>query len=109
MKEGDYFYNAVLWAVGEGITSGVSDTEFGPQQPTSRAQVVTFLWNYLDRPEVETDNSFTDVEAGAWYESAINWAVENNVTAGMPGNIFGVNYTCTRGQAVTFLYGALAE
>ena len=101
----DYFYKAVLWAVEQGITSGVSDTEFGAQQVTTRAQVVTFLWAHAGKPIVSTANTFDDVAADAWYENAINWAVENNVTSGMTSTIFGVDVNCTRAHAVTFLYG----
>ena len=105
----DYYYDAVLWAVEEGITCGISDTKFAPGGVASRAQTVTFLWRYLDQPESTTSASFTDVVAGKWYEPAINWAVENSITMGMGDGTFGVDVTCTRAHAVTFLYRALAE
>ncbi len=109
VKETDYFYEAVLWAVEEGITSGVSETFFGSYQPTTRAQVVTFLWANADSPEVETANSFDDVADGAWYEAPINWAVATGVAAGKSETVFGVEDICNRAEAVTFLYAAFAE
>ncbi len=109
VKETDYFYEAVLWAVEKGITAGVSDTFFGSYQPTTRAQVVTFLWANAGSPEVETANSFDDVADGAWYEAAINWAVATGVTAGKGDNTFGVDDICNRAEAVTFLYAAFTE
>ena len=109
VAESDYYYDAVLWAVEEGITCGVSATKFDPSGVASRAQTVTFLWRYLDKPESTTTASFSDVVAGKWYEAAINWAVENSITLGMGDGTFGVDVTCTRAHAVTFLYRALAE
>ena len=105
----DYFYKAVLWAVEEGITTGASETTFNPKGVTNRAQAVTFLWRYLGEPDSSVTSDFTDVKAGAWYEGAINWAVENGVTNGMGDGTFGINGDCNRAQAVTFLYRALAE
>ena len=109
VAESDYYYDAVLWALEEGITCGVSATKFDPSGVASRAQTVTFLWRYLDKPESTTTASFSDVVAGKWYEAAINWAVENSITLGMGDGTFGVDVTCTRAHAVTFLYRALAE
>ena len=108
VKESDYFYNAVLWAVSEGITSGVSATEFAPNSITTRAQAVTFLWSYLGKPEAETACTFADVPAGAWYEAPISWAVENDVTAGMTKKMFGPTINCKRVHMITFLFNALA-
>ena len=102
--ESDWYYNAVLWAVEKGITNGISDTEFGPFGVTNRAQAVTFLWRYKGQPAATASNSFSDVEAGAWYEAAVNWAVENKVTNGMDNGTFGVNVNCNRAHMVTFLY-----
>jgi len=107
VTEADFYYDAVLWAVEKNITAGVAANAFGPNLECNRSQIVTFLWRYLGEPEVEATNSFTDVEAGAWYEGAINWAVDAGVTYGIGENLFGVNGSCTRGQAVTFLYRAL--
>ena len=109
VKEADFFYKAVLWAVENNITNGVSATEFGAYGVTNRAQAVTFLWRYLGELESDTTSDFTDVAAGAWYEAPINWAVENGVTNGMGDGTFGITGDCNRAQAVTFLYRAIAE
>ena len=106
VKEGDFFYKAVLWAVEKGITNGISATEFGSYEVTNRAQAVTFLWRYLGQPEAAGTNAFTDVAAGEWYEAPINWAVENGVTNGMGDGAFGIDTDCNRAHAVTFLYRA---
>ena len=107
VKEGDWYYNAVLWAVSEGITSGNSATTFGPAGVTNRAQVVTFLWRYLDSPDAVVDNPFTDVDDAAWYGMPILWAVENGITNGISATEFGVNTNCNRAHMVTFLYQAM--
>ena len=104
----DFFYKAVLWAVEKGITNGISETEFGAYQTTNRAQAVTFLWRYLNKPAATASNSFSDVVAGEWYEAPINWAVEKGVTNGMGDGTFGIGNPCSRAHAVTFLYRALA-
>ena len=79
VKETDFYYKAVLWAVEEGITNGTSATTFGPMGITNRAQVVTFLWRYLGQPEASVENPFTDVDASAWYGKPVLWAVENGM------------------------------
>ena len=107
VKEGDWYYNAVLWAVSEGITNGTSATTFGPAGVTNRAQVVTFLWRYLDSPDAVAENPFTDVDDDAWYGKPILWAVENGITNGMSATEFGVNTNCNRAHMVTFLYQAM--
>ena len=107
VRESDYFYKAVLWAVEQGITTGVDATHFAPHSECSRAQVVTFLWRAVGAQDSETVVAFTDVDTGAYYYSAVAWAVENQVTSGMDGTTFGVNTTCNRAQVVTFLYRAL--
>ena len=107
VKEGDWYYNAVLWAVSEGITNGTSATTFGPAGVTNRAQVVTFLWRYLDSPEAGAANPFEDVDASAWYGAPVLWAVENGITNGMSATEFGVNTNCNRAHMVTFLYRAM--
>ena len=108
VKEGEWYYNAVLWAYSEGITAGTSAATFNPTSKTSRAQVVTFLWRYLDEPEADTENPFEDVDTNEWYGKAVAWAVANGVTEGMSENQFGVSINCNRAHMVTFLYRALA-
>ena len=102
-----YFYEAVKWAVKNGITDGVGDNLFAPGQPCTRAQIVTFLWRAAGSPEPKTASSFTDVPANAYYAKAVAWAVENGITNGMTATMFAPDATCTRGQSVTFLYRAL--
>ena len=106
VSESDWYYDAVLWALEEGITTGISATEFAPRGVTNRAQAVTFLWRYLNEPAATTENSFSDVVDGAWYEAAVNWAVERNVTNGMDNDTFGIEVNCNRAHMVTFLYRA---
>ena len=102
-----YFYEAVKWAVKNGITTGVGNDLFAPEQPCTRAQIVTFLWRAAGSPEPKTASSFTDVPASAYYAKAVAWAVENGITNGMTATEFAPDATCTRGQSVTFLYRAL--
>ena len=104
VNESDFFYKPVLWAVEKGITNGQDATHFGPNVSCNRAQVVTFLWRAQNSPAASAANSFADVEAGAWYEAPINWAVENTITSGLSATQFGVNTVCNRAQIVTFLY-----
>ena len=105
VKEGDFYYKAVLWAVENGVTNGVDATHFGATKACNRAQVVTFLYRAMGNPEITTESSpFTDVQAGQWYVSPILWAVENGITNGMSADTFGVDTTCNRAQVVTFLY-----
>ena len=108
VEESDWFYKAVLWAYENGITSGTDATHFSPDAVCTRAQVVTFLWAACGRPAAATVVTFQDVAPGAWYYGAVTWAVENKVTSGIGGGMFGVDATCTRAQIVTFLYAALA-
>ena len=107
VPNGAYFYEAVKWAVENGITDGVGDNLFAPGQPCTRAQIVTFLWRAAGSPEPKTASSFTDVSASAYYAKAVAWAVENGITNGMTATMFAPDATCTRGQSVTFLYRAL--
>ncbi len=110
VKEGDYFYLPVLWAVDNGITTGTSATTFGPEKPCTRAQVVTFLWRASGSPEpVSGTNPFADVAEGAYYYKAVLWAVEQGITTGTSATTFGPDRTCTRGQVATFLYRAQGE
>ena len=106
VKEGDYFYKAVLWAVEEGITNGVSATKFGPNVACTRAQAVTFLYSQAGKPDATADVTFTDVAENAYYADAVAWAVENGITAGTSATTFGSDDTCTRAQIVTFLFKA---
>lgn len=107
VPNGAYFYEAVKWAVKNGITTGVGNDLFAPEQPCTRAQIVTFLWRAAGSPEPKTASSFTDVPASAYYAKAVAWAVENGITNGMTATTFAPDATCTRGQSVTFLYRAL--
>ena len=107
VPNGAYFYEAVKWAVENGITTGVGNDLFAPEQPCTRAQIVTFLWRAAGSPEPKTASSFTDVSANAYYAKAVAWAVENGITNGMTETTFAPDATCTRGQSVTFLYRAL--
>ena len=107
VPNGAYFYEAVKWAVKNGITTGVGNDLFAPEQPCTRAQIVTFLWRAAGSPEPKTASSFTDVPASAYYAKAVAWAIENGITNGMTETTFAPNATCTRGQSVTFLYRAL--
>ena len=108
VKESDFCYKAVLWAVENGITTGLSDTRFGPASLCSRTQVITFLWRAMGQPEAMTGISFRDVQSGQFYTTAVAWAVENGITTGISDAAFGVGEACTRAQVVTFLYRALA-
>ena len=91
------------------ITSGTSATTFSPNGITNRAQAVTFLWRNLEQHEATASNSFGDVVDGQWYEAPIDWAVGAGVTQGISATEFGINTNCTRAQAVTFLFRALAK
>lgn len=105
VKEGAYYYDAVLWAVGQKITSGTSATTFSPDASCTRAQMVTFLWRAAGSPKVENGkNPFADVKADAYYYDAVLWAVEKGVTSGTSATTFSPDATVTRGQTVTFLY-----
>ena len=107
VAEESYYYDAVMWAAQEGITSGADATHFLPDVLCQRAQVVTFLWRAAGSPEPEnTVNPFVDVSEDSFFYKAVQWAVENDITSGMSANIFGVDITCNRAQIVTFLYRA---
>ena len=107
VKEPDYFYTPVLWAVQKGITTGVTKTTFGPEKPCTRGQVVTFLWRACGSPEpTKADNPFSDVSESAYYYKAVLWAVEQGITTGVSKTSFGPDKTCTRGQVATFLWRA---
>ena len=105
VSENDYFYDAVLWAVDKGITSGTSATIFDANKNCTRAEMVTFLWRAAGKPEPTSHiNPFTDVKADSYYYKAVLWAVENGITKGTSDTTFSPNATCTRGQTATFLY-----
>ena len=109
VKAGDYFYKAVLWAAENGITTGTSKTAFSPNNPCTRAHVVTFLWRAHEKPAAGKYNPFKDVAAGQYYTDAVLWAVSKNITNGLDAAHFGPDNPCTRGQIVTFLYRDLKK
>ena len=106
VAEGSYYEEAIDWAVEKGITNGVSSNMFAPNDPCTRAQIVTFLWRAAGSPASKSMSSFTDVPADAFYAKAVAWAVENGITSGTGESKFSPNSACTRAQAVTFLYRA---
>ena len=106
VKSGAYYEKAVAWAVENNVTTGTSSTTFSPDASVTRAQAVTFQWRANASPAAASASSFTDVAASAYYASAVNWAVENNVTNGTSTTTFSPNSNCTRAQIVTFLYRA---
>ena len=101
---GSYYYDAVLWAVENGITKGTSDTTFSPNMTCSRAQIVTFLWRSEKSPAAGTANPFADVKSTTYYADAVLWAVKENITKGTTSTTFSPNADCTRAQIVTFLW-----
>ena len=109
VKAGSYYYDAVLWAVENGITKGTSDTTFSRDVTCSRAQIVTFLWRSQEAPAAGAVNPFTDVKADAYYAEAVLWAVKEDVTKGTTDTTFSPKADCTRAQIVTFIWRALAE
>ena len=105
-----YYNDPVKWAVSGGVTNGIDETHFGPDLSCTRAQMVTFLWRAAGSPEPgSADNPFTDVEAGSYYEKAVLWAVEKEITNGTSETTFSPDMTVTRGQSVTFLYRFAGE
>ena len=101
---GAYYEDAVVWAVGRNITTGMSATTFDPNDSCTRAQIVTFLWRAAGSPEPKTMKGFDDVASKAYYAKAVAWAVENGITTGTSASKFSPNDPCTRTQAVTFLF-----
>ncbi len=105
VAKSDYYYDAVKWAVDNGVTTGVTDTIFAPGNPCTRAQIVTFLWRAAGMPQAANRvNPFTDVSVNDYYYEAVLWAVENGITGGTTATTFSPNATCTRAQVVTFLW-----
>ncbi|MCI8414683.1 MAG: S-layer homology domain-containing protein [Ruminiclostridium sp.] len=109
VASGEYYYDAVLWAVEKGITKGTSATTFSPNATVNRGQTVTFLYRYAESPAVTGDSAFTDVAADAYYADAVKWAVAEEITNGTSATTFAPASNCTRGQIVTFLYRQMAE
>ena len=105
---GSYYYNAVLWAVENGITKGTSDTAFSPDTTCTRAQIVAFLWRSQNSPAAGTDNPFVDVKSDAYYAGAVLWAVKNDITKGTGATTFSPDADCTRAQIVTFIWRTMA-
>ena len=110
IPEDAYYLDAVLWAVENGITDGVTATQFKPESTVTRAQTVTFLWRTAGKPEPQgTASGFEDVEDGIWYSKAVNWAVENEITNGATATQFKPDSFCTRAQTVTFLWRQMGK
>ena len=109
VAESDYFFNPVMWAYYHDpqVTAGIDETNFGPGNDCTRAQVVTFLYAAAGKPDFEMpDESFSDVAEGDWFYKPVMWALSLGITAGMGDGTFGATATCTRAQVVTFLYAA---
>ena len=106
VHQSDYFADSVLWAVQNRIAYGTSSSRFSPDQPCTRAQVVTFLWRAAGSPTGygSASGTFRDVERGSYYDSAVAWAVSRRITNGTAGNQFSPDAVCTRAEAVTFLW-----
>ena len=105
VKEGDYFYDAVKWAAGSGVTGGVTPTGFAPDMTCTRAQAVTFLWRAAGSPAPKTTvMPFTDVPKDSYYYSAVLWAVESGIAKGTSDTTFSPDLDCSRAQIMTFLW-----
>ncbi|MBR5534978.1 MAG: S-layer homology domain-containing protein [Ruminiclostridium sp.] len=109
VAEGSYYYEAVLWAVENGITNGMTETTFAPDATINRSQAVTFLWRNAGEIPSEAENPFSDVAADTYYEGAVLWAVETGVTTGTSDTTFSPDANCIRAQIVTFMYRAMTE
>ena len=107
VPQGEYYYDAVLWAYENGIASGLTANAFGPDEACTRAQVVVFLWRAKGEPKAENNElPFSDIEKGSYYYDAVAWAYENGIVSGIDSSRFGPEETVTRSQFVTFLYRA---
>ena len=106
VPNGAYYYDAVKWAVDNGITGGVGNSLFAPNQPCTRGQIVTFLWRAAGSPVVNYAMNMTDVAEDAYYGEAVRWALSEGITTGIGDTAFGPDAACTRAQIVTFLYRA---
>ena len=109
ITEDAYYADAVIWAVGEGITGGTTATTFSPNTPCTRAQIVTFLWRSQESPAADTVNPFTDVAADSYCADAVLWAIEQGVTKGTTATTFSPSADCTRAQTVTFLWRCMGK
>ena len=109
VAQGRYYYEPVLWAVGNNITNGMTPTTFVPDSQCTRGQIVTFLWRLFGKPQATGTNPFTDVNANAYYYQAVLWAVEKGITNGTSATTFNPDGNCTRSQIVTFLYRAVTK
>lgn len=99
-----YYYEAVKWAAEKGVTSGIGNNLFAPNQPCTRAQIVTFLWRAAGSPVVNYRMPFTDVDESAYYAEAVRWAASTGIVTGLTEMTFGTNDVCTRAQAATMIY-----
>ena len=106
VSQGDYYYDAVLWAAANGVTNGTGANTFSPNAPVTRSQMVTFLWRAYGSPKATGSSPFADVSADAWYYDAVLWAVTNGVTNGTTATTFSPDAPVTRSQAVTFQWRA---
>lgn len=104
-----YYFEAVKWAAENGITGGVGNSLFAPNQPCTRGQIVTFLWRAAGSPVVNYAMNMTDVAEDAYYGEAVRWALSEGITSGTGGGKFSPDATCTRGQSVTFLFRAIGK
>lgn len=104
-----YYYDAILWGIENGIVKGLDETHYGPDDSCTRAQVVTFLWRSAGSPEAKAESAFTDVLSVRYALTAITWAAENKITTGVGGSCFAPDDSCSRGQIVTFLYRAATQ
>ena len=106
---GQFYTDAVLWANAAGITNGTDSTHFSPDANVTRAQTVTFLWRMEGVKQVQATTAFNDVDKDAYYADAVNWGAENGVVEGYSADTFGVGRSTNRGEAITFIYRALAD
>ncbi|MBP5165814.1 MAG: S-layer homology domain-containing protein, partial [Oscillospiraceae bacterium] len=109
IDSGEYYYQAVLWAVENGITTGTTETTFSPNDTVTRAQAVTFIYRYAGSPAVEKTDVFTDVDPDSYYADAVSWAYGESVTTGTSETTFSPEEACLRAQIVTFLYRYFAD
>ena len=110
ITEGAYYYDAVVWAIENGVTNGTSETTFAPETDCTRAQIVVFLWRALGSPEPQsTDNPFIDIADDSYYYNAVLWAFEQGITTGTGDDIFSPNASCTRAQIAVFLWRTLGS
>ncbi|MBR5382033.1 MAG: S-layer homology domain-containing protein, partial [Oscillospiraceae bacterium] len=101
-----YYADAVTWALKKGITNGMTEDTFAPNEPCTRGQIVTFLWRAADSPKATGQNPFTDVKESDYYYEAVLWAAEKGITNGVAEKSFAPGASCTRGQAMMFMWRA---